>query len=84
MRESLHALRNRDEFAETTDEAADAALRHLTLQSLYARPPPVWLHPAFAAEFADAFVAGTGLEVGFLRWGVVYFLTRAALDVFRW
>ena len=39
----------------------------LRLQPLYAKPPPIWIHPAFAAEFGDAFLAGTGLEGGTLH-----------------
>ncbi|KAL6068400.1 Component of oligomeric Golgi complex 3 [Balamuthia mandrillaris] len=39
---------------------------HLSLQSLYKRPPPVWIHPAFLGEFGDAFLEGTGLEGGSL------------------
>ena len=39
----------------------------LALQSIYAKPPPIWLHPAFAAEFGDAFIGGTGLEGGTLH-----------------
>ena len=36
----------------------------LRAQPLYARPPPIWGHPAFVAEFGDAFIGGTGLEGG--------------------
>ena len=36
----------------------------LSLQPLYKRPPPVWLHPAFIAEFGDAFIEGSGLDGG--------------------
>ena len=39
---------------------ADRAL-HLSLQPLYAKPPPVWLHPAFAAEVGIASRASFGL-----------------------
>eukprot|EP01087_Luapelamoeba_hula_P004848 TRINITY_DN1482_c0_g1_i1.p1 TRINITY_DN1482_c0_g1~~TRINITY_DN1482_c0_g1_i1.p1 ORF type:complete len:4317 (-),score=602.49 TRINITY_DN1482_c0_g1_i1:51-13001(-) len=39
---------------------------NLSLQSLYKRPPPVWIHPAFLGEFGDAFLEGTGLEGGSL------------------
>ena len=45
-------------------QAEAARYEQLSLQPLYARPPPVWMHPAFAAEFGDAFIAGTGLEKG--------------------
>ena len=67
VRKQLDALRSQDEEAELEEEAERARLAQLTLQPLYARPPPVWLHPAFAAEFGDAFIAGTGLEGGSLH-----------------
>jgi hypothetical protein len=50
--------------ARAASQAEAARFHELSLQPLYARPPPVWLHPAFAAEFGDAFIAGTGLEGG--------------------
>lgn len=37
---------------------------NMSLQSLYKRPPPIWLSPAFLGEFGDAFLEGTGLEGG--------------------
>ena len=36
-------------------------------QALYAKPLPIWLHPAFAAEMASAFIGGTALEEGSLH-----------------
>lgn len=33
---------------------------HLTLQPLYKKPPPVWMHPCVLAEFGDAFLEKTG------------------------
>ena len=42
--------------------ALSSRAEHLSLQSLYARPPPIWLHPTFAAEFADPFIADTPFE----------------------
>ena len=63
----MEGLRGRDEEKELIDEGEAARFQQLSLQPLYARPPPIWLHPAFAAEFGDAFIAGTGLESGTLH-----------------
>ena len=38
--------------------------QQLSRQPLYAKPPPAWRHPAFAAEFGDSFIGGTALENG--------------------
>jgi hypothetical protein len=65
--EELHSLRGKDEEAELLDEAEAARSQQLSLQPLYAKPPPVWLHPAFAAEVGDAFIVGTGLDGGSLH-----------------
>ena len=62
VRKRIESLRAKDDEAELIAEADVARFKQLSLQPLYARPPPVWLHPAFAAEFGDAFIAGTGLE----------------------
>lgn len=51
MRAELNELRGQDEEAEMLEEAEAARSDHLCLQPLYAKPPPIWLHPAFAAEF---------------------------------
>ena len=67
VREELHSLRGKDEEAELLDEAEAARSQQLSLQRLYAKPPPVWLHPAFASEVGDAFIAGTGLDGGSLH-----------------
>ena len=67
MREELTLLRGRDEVAELEEEAEEARAQRLCLSALYAKPPPVWLHPAFAAEFGDAFIAGTAFEGGSLQ-----------------
>lgn len=67
VREEINALRGRDAENDLHEEAQQARSQQLSLQSLYAKPPPVWLHPAFAAEFGDAFIAGTGLEAGSLH-----------------
>ena len=42
--------------------ALSSRAEQLSLQLLYARPPPIWLHPTFAAEFADPFIADTPFE----------------------
>ena len=42
--------------------ALSSRAEQLSLQPLYARPPPIWLHPTFAAEFADPFIADTPFE----------------------
>ena len=60
----VHALRSSDEDADLVEEADADRANHLSLQPLYAKPPPVWLHPAFAAEFGDSFIGGTCLEHG--------------------
>ena len=67
VREELNTLRGKDQEAELQQEAEAARSEQLSLQPLYAKPPPVWLHPAFAAEFGDAFIGGTGLEAGSLH-----------------
>ena len=56
--DELHRIRSADEEAEVLQAAESSRAEQLSLQPLYARPPPVWLHPAFAAEFADPFIAG--------------------------
>ena len=35
-------------------------------RSRYPRPPPVWVHPSFIAEFGAPYIDGTGLEGGSL------------------
>ena len=65
--DEIHKLRNVDEEKDLVDEADADRANHLTLQPLYARPPPIWLHPAFAAEFGDAFIGGTSLEGGVMH-----------------
>ena len=60
--EELHKVRSADEEAEVIQAAESSRAEQLSLQPLYARPPPIWLHPAFAAEFADPFIAGTAFE----------------------
>jgi thiol-disulfide isomerase/thioredoxin len=60
--EELHKVRSADEEAELSSAADKSRASKLCLQDLYAKPPPVWLHPAFAAEFADPFIAGTAFE----------------------
>ena len=62
MREQLHRLRSADDEADAAVAYDAARFQALSLQPLYAKPPPVWMHPAFAAEFADGFIGGTGLE----------------------
>jgi len=48
----------------------------LTLQPLYKRPPPVWMHPCVLAEFGDAFLENTGLEGGnHATTAAVYYMT---------
>ena len=64
VRKKLETLRAKDAEASLNSEAEAARSQQLSLQLLYAKPPPVWLHPALAAEFGDAFIAGTGLEGG--------------------
>ena len=62
--DELHMVRTADEEAEVAKEAETSRAEQLSLQPLYARPPPIWLHPAFAAEFADPFIAATPFEDG--------------------
>lgn len=60
--EELHKVRSADEEEEILEAAQASRAEQLSLQPLYARPPPIWLHPAFAAEFADPFIADTPFE----------------------
>jgi hypothetical protein len=39
-------------------------LAQYSLQALYKRPPPVWMHPTYLAMFGDAYLEGTGLAGG--------------------
>lgn len=48
---------------------------HMTLQSIYKNPPPIWMHPSLACAFGDAYLEGTGLEGGDLA------TTTAAYDL---
>lgn len=52
----------------------DARSQQLSLQALYPRPPPAWLHPAFGAEFGDSFIGGTSLESSALHVSLDVFL----------
>ena len=61
----LHALRGHDEEAELARESILSMHKQLMLSYLYNDAPPVWQHPTFAAEFADAFLCGTSLEGNF-------------------
>jgi thiol-disulfide isomerase/thioredoxin len=64
IKDSIHELRATDEFMDAKDEAQEEKWEHLILFKLYAKPPPVWLHPCFSGLFGDPFVEGTGLELG--------------------
>ena len=55
-------VRSADEEADVVASAQSSRAEQLSLQPLYARPPPIWLHPTFAAEFADPFIADTPFE----------------------
>lgn len=47
-------------------ESKEAERAEFSLQPLYKRPPPTWMHPAFLCEFGEAFLggmAGGGLDV---------------------
>ena len=44
--EELFKLRSADEEADMREEAEETRQKQLSLQPLYAKPPPVWLHPA--------------------------------------
>jgi len=67
IRQRLHALRVRDEEEEVTEAVQLARQKQLSLRALYDKPPPIWKHPGFAAEFGDAFIGGTPLEAGSLH-----------------
>ena len=67
IRQRLHALRVRDEEDEVTEAVLLARQKQLTLKALYEKPPPIWMHPGFAAEFGDAFIGGTPLAHGALH-----------------
>ena len=64
IREAIHELRATDVFMDAKDEAQEEKWEHLMLHKLYAKPPPMWLHPCFSGLFGDPFVEGTGLEFG--------------------
>ena len=66
VRQKLHELRVRDEEEELTEAVELARQQKLTLRELYEKPPPIWFHPAFAAEVGDAFIAGTAFDSGSL------------------
>ena len=55
-------VRSADEEADVIASAQSSRAEQLSLQPLYTRPPPIWLHPTFAAEFADPFIADTPFE----------------------
>jgi hypothetical protein len=38
--------------------------KELSLQPLFAKPPPVWVHPAFLVRNMEAFLGNTGLDGG--------------------
>lgn len=59
--EELHKIRSADEDAELLAKAEHSRALHLSLQPLYAKPPPMWRHPTFAAECIDPFIAGVRL-----------------------
>ena len=62
--DELHKLRSHDDEADLQEEAELFRMEQLSLQPIYAKPPPAWLHPAVAAEFGDPFIGGTALENG--------------------
>ncbi|KAL3933815.1 MAG: hypothetical protein SGPRY_000113, partial [Prymnesium sp.] len=45
VRAQLNELRGQDEEAELFDDSEAARSERLCLQPLYAKPPPIWLHP---------------------------------------
>ena len=56
-------MRGRDDEADLAVESAKARAANMSLQPLHPMgTPPIWHHPAFVAEFADGFIAGTALE----------------------
>ena len=46
------------------EEEKKQRYQSLSLASLYKRPPPVFVHPAYLGQFGDAFLEGTGLDSG--------------------
>jgi len=64
IRAKIHGLRGADEFLEAQEKAQEDKCDNLVLHKLYAKPPPIWLHPCFAGLFGDSFIEGTGLEFG--------------------
>ena len=50
--------------AQEEQQARTQRFRHMTLQPLYKRPPPLWAHPVFQGEFGDAYLENTGMEGG--------------------
>ena len=65
--QEVRRLRGRDEEAELAHESHVSVAKHLTLANMYGKnAPPIWRHPTFASECADAFICGTSLETGTL------------------
>ena len=54
IKEAIHGLRATDEFMDAKDEAQEDKWEHLMLHKLYAKPPPVWLHPCFSVQCSSA------------------------------
>jgi len=71
-------------WAEEKKKAEEFRLAHFSLQSLYKRPPPVWIHPTYLGAFGDAFVQGSSLEGGNLSatMGCFSFVLNDCLKVF--
>ena len=60
----VRTLRGRDEDKELATESGNSQAKQLTLGYYYQHPVPIWHHPVFAGEFADAFICGSSLESG--------------------
>jgi len=62
--EQAYANRIWSPWAIAREREEERRRQSMSLQALYKRPPPVWMHPAFLGEFGDAFLEGTGLQGG--------------------
>ena len=62
--EQVNANRVYSYWEKEEEEAKTARYASLSLTSLYKKPPPFWIHPAFLGQMGDAFLEGTGLDSG--------------------
>ena len=64
VQEQVNANRVYSYWEKEEAEVKAAQYAQLSLASLYKKPPPFWIHPAFLGQMGDAFLEGTGLDSG--------------------